>query len=419
MHLLLIVLQWLLLVCSIHAALNENSKGKLCGEEEVGHYGELNGLFYYFYESAHEPRHDPVVFWLSGGPGCSGLVALLFENGPCRVTEATSEAIPNPHSWTKVANVVFIDQPRGTGFSRASTDANAPWHEASAIDTLYSFVQAFFKQYPTFSTQPVFIFGESYAGHYVPDLATEILRRDGNSDSDLSERLQGIGIGNGLISPKAIYSTVLDMALENTYQHQFDLLDEKTIAKLRKYESMCLEAIEECQHNNCTNIESCQSIMGTVLAAVRKQGLNAYDLRARCHDDPFELCYRFENLFVFANSDDTKAALGEAVADKSWEPCNNQLFQEHETQDWFRESEFKIPALLEQGIRVLIYAGDADVMCNWIGQEKWTKGLDWTYQTEFSAQSMTRWGSTGDDGECRSYKNLSFLRVFDSGHVSG
>ena len=389
------------------------SKG-LCGEEEKGNFGSINGPFYYFYESARDPAKDPVVFWLSGGPGCSGFVALLFENGPCKVTELTSDAIPNPYSWTKVANVVFLDQPLGTGFSSLSSDQ--PWHESTAMEDLYAFMVEFFKENPAFSTQPIFIFGESYAGHYVPDLATQILS---HGDSALVNRLKGIGIGNGLISPKAIYSTVLDMALNNSYHTQFDALDADTISTLRSYLPRCLRAIENYQEDSDSSEEDdtklCSTLIGTVLSAVWSEGLNAYDLRARCHDDLFQLCYRFENLYLFANSDKTKAVLGDDVRGKTWEPCNAHVYKEHLSADWYRESDYEIPALLEKGIKVLIYAGDADMMCNWKGQNKWTLNLDWKHKEEFQAQDMKPWGAAG---ECRSFENLSFLRLYNSGHVS-
>lgn len=45
--------------------------------------GELNQdqLFYYFIESQRDPKEDPLMVWLTGGPGCSALSGLLFEIG--------------------------------------------------------------------------------------------------------------------------------------------------------------------------------------------------------------------------------------------------------------------------------------------------------------------------------------------------
>lgn len=74
-------------------------------------------LFYWFEGSRNPtaPEKDPLVVWLTGGPGCSSVLALLVENGPFRVDPKTLDLSLNPDSWTERANVLWIDQPVGTG----------------------------------------------------------------------------------------------------------------------------------------------------------------------------------------------------------------------------------------------------------------------------------------------------------------
>lgn len=38
-------------------------------------------FFYYFFESERDPQFDPLLLWLTGGPGCSGFSAIAFEIG--------------------------------------------------------------------------------------------------------------------------------------------------------------------------------------------------------------------------------------------------------------------------------------------------------------------------------------------------
>ena len=45
--------------------------------------------------------------------------------------------------------------------------------------------------------------------------------------------------------------------------------------------------------------------------------------------------------------------------------------------DWLREYDSAIPAMLDGGIDILIYAGDADFVCNWMGNQAWVEALDW------------------------------------------
>ena len=73
-------------------------------------------LFYWLFKSRGDMTNDPLVFWLTGGPGCSSEIAIFFENGPYHIKDDLSLTI-NSNSWNEHANVVYMDQPLGTGFS--------------------------------------------------------------------------------------------------------------------------------------------------------------------------------------------------------------------------------------------------------------------------------------------------------------
>ena len=90
--------------------------------------GVAGQLHYWLIESEHSPETAPVALWLNGGPGASSLVGLLTENGQVatnvnslNASDPESTAVPklfyNPYSWSQVANVLYLEQPKGVGFS--------------------------------------------------------------------------------------------------------------------------------------------------------------------------------------------------------------------------------------------------------------------------------------------------------------
>ena len=77
-----------------------------------------------------------------------------------------------------------------------------------------------------------------------------------------------------------------------------------------------------------------------------------------------------------------------------------------------------IPSMLAAGMDILIYAGDQDFICNWLGNVKWALALNWTHKAEFNAAATKLVGPAGKElGELRSYANSHFLRVFQAGHM--
>lgn len=131
--------------------------GYLDNEEDDKH------LFYWFFESRNDPKNDPVVLWLNGGPGCSSLTGLFMELGPSSINEK-GEVVYNPSSWNENANVIFLDQPVNVGYSYSSGKVS---NTVAAGKDVYALLTLFFKQFPQYAKQPFHISGESYAGHYI------------------------------------------------------------------------------------------------------------------------------------------------------------------------------------------------------------------------------------------------------------
>ena len=179
----------------------------------------------------------------------------------------------------------------------------------------------------------------------------------------------------------------------------------------------CTALIHECNAGNVVSIEAC---LGAFIVCnyaenipYQLSGYNPYDMRIKCEKLP--LCYDFSNVETFLNREDVKEALG---AKGSWSSCNlvvNKLFMA----DFMTSYHKGIPDLLHDGLEVLIYAGDVDYICNWLGNKKWVKALEWDGQNEFNLAEDKPWNlTTGENmGRIRSYKNFKFLQVYNAGHM--
>jgi len=101
------------------------------------------------YEAQNNPADAPLVIWLTGGPGCSSTLALLSENGPCRVNADGKTTTPNDFSWNNNANVLWLDQPAGVGFSYGTENDD---NEEMIAEDAYYFVQSFLQSHPEYAT---------------------------------------------------------------------------------------------------------------------------------------------------------------------------------------------------------------------------------------------------------------------------
>ncbi|XP_044346121.1 uncharacterized protein [Triticum aestivum] len=101
-------------------------------------------LFYYFMQSERSPAEDPVLLWLTGGPGCSAFSDLVHEIGLSFQTNSYNGGLPElvyrPDSWTKVANVIFLDSPVGAGFSYSATDQGYKSRNTKVVDQIAIFL---------------------------------------------------------------------------------------------------------------------------------------------------------------------------------------------------------------------------------------------------------------------------------------
>ncbi|KAK6160532.1 hypothetical protein DH2020_003913 [Rehmannia glutinosa] len=174
-------------------------------------------LFYWFFEATKHPQNKPVLLWLNGGPGCSSVgYGQSEELGPFFPQKGKPELKFNKNTWNKAANLLFLESPVGVGFSYTNTtsDLNELGDSITALDS-YNFLVSWFRRFPQYKSHNLYIAGESYAGHYVPQLAEVVIDKNKIALDDDYINLKGIMIGNAVLDDETDQKGLIDYAWDH------------------------------------------------------------------------------------------------------------------------------------------------------------------------------------------------------------
>ena len=157
-------------------------------------------------------------------------------------------------------------------------------------------------------------------------------------------------------------------------------------------------------------------------------GVNPYDVRRKCdRSKDGDLCYeQLKWIDVFMNDPKNKAILG-VNPNKEFASCNMEVNRDFTFQgDGMHNSALLLTDLVNDGIRLLVYAGNADLMCNYLGNERWLEQLESQYKSEFAASASSPFTTSSGKvaGEVRSAGgaghragNVTFVNIHEAGHM--
>jgi len=404
---------------------------RICDEDAPQYSGFLsagqgNSYFYWLAESRSAmPSSDPLILWMTGGPGCSSTLAALTENGPCRVKSRSPAGLwdmeQRPESWTEAANVVWVDQPGGVGYSGKPGLAGLVHNETEVGDNMFAFLQSLYGRFPQFLDVPFFIFGESYAGHYVPAVAARILR--GRAEG-VRIPLAGVGIGNGLVSPAAQFFSKPQMAHTGGAGGSLGegVVNESVYSHMLAAMPTCTDDIHKCQESDEKDKLAClyayMYCTLTEMLPVLQSGRNPYDLRKGCPDRGNPLCYNETLETLFMNDPKVQEAFG-VYRHTPWAACNLTVtLQFMLSGDYLRDLRHQVVELLAAGVGVLVYNGDDDFMVDWLGSKLWMEDLQWPHKEEWTTAEDKGFLVDGQKrGVVRTAHGLTFLQIYNAGHL--
>jgi len=396
---------------------------------------QSKNMHYWMVESMGDPSVDPIAFWTNGGPGCSGLLGFMTEQGPFRANADMTLSL-NANTWNKVATMVFIEQPCGVGFSYSDNKDDYKTNDTQAAIDNYDLIQAFFARFPEYRANDLHITSESYGGHYMPMLASKIVEKNAalSPDDETYLNFKGFAVGN----PATTFYSAIPASLDTFWGHQL-------IAK-PTWDAFTTE----CRDKILPNVSRCEILFEAMYFQISKN-LNPYalDYPVCVEDSPAKYGRSQRNWLMrhmlggMHASDSLKRAVG-LEPDESYEPCAEDYMTTYLNQDVVKTAihvnedidwkdcsytlrydqadgrDSMVPyyqnLLNSSDINILVYSGDDDSVCATIGTQSWIWDLG------FEVSARTFWDpyvvSQQTAGYLTKWKDtkLAFLTVHGAGH---
>lgn len=371
-------------------------------------------LFYWFFEAVEDPSSKPLVLWLNGGPGCSSIAyGEAEEIGPFHIKEDGKTLYLNAYSWNQVANILFLDSPVGVGFSYSNTSSDLVNNgdKSTAEDSL-QFLLKWFERFPQYKGRDFYISGESYGGHYVPQLSQAIVRYNLVAKEKLIN-IRGYMVGNALTDDYHDHLGVFQfmwsagLISDHTYRLLNIFCDFQSFIHSSKQCNNILEiASDELGNIDPYSIytPSCPA-NGTMNHQLVKRLLVGHV------SEKYDPCTEKHSV-VYFNLPEVQKALHVDVkhAPSKWETCsdlvnNNWKDSPRSVLDIYRE-------LIPSGLRIWIFSGDTDAVIP-------------VTSTRFSIDALklptvSPWRAWYDDGQVggwtQQYAGLTFVTVRGAGH---
>ncbi|KAF9670700.1 hypothetical protein SADUNF_Sadunf13G0095900 [Salix dunnii] len=395
-------------------------KGPLPFHLETGYVGvdeaEDAQLFYYFIKSQRNSKDDPLLLWLTGGPGCSALGALVLEIGPVNFeVKEYNGSLPtlvlNPYSWTQVSSIIFLDLPVGTGFSYARTPLAVQRSDFKQVSHAEQFLRKWLADHQEFLANPIYIAGDSYSGMIVPAIVQNI--SNGNNDGIKPLiNVKGYILGNPFTDPTFDYNSKIPFAhgmglisdelyesLKKSCAGEYKTIKPSNVDCLRNVEAFhkCISEIDEshvlerkCPSDAPRPIE--------MLGKKRYLNENPQEFLHFIPDLPTIGCRSYISLLLiyWANDDNVRKALHVREGSiKEWKRCD-----------------YKLPYTKE--IKSSI-SGDHDMLAPFLGTQAWIRSLNYSIVDDWHP-----WHLQGQvAGYTRIYsRQLTFATVKGGGHTA-
>nr|POE86358.1 serine carboxypeptidase-like 18 [Quercus suber] len=438
LHLLLLLLLGLVVAIS---ATNSSTivtslpgySGDLPFTLETGYIGvgdnETVQTFYYFIESQRSPTRDPVMLWMTGGPGCSSIAGFMFESGPITFKLGDyNGSLPtlkdNPWAWTQSLNIIYMDGPVGAGFSYSESLDGYYLDDYEFAAQTHEFLRKWLELHPQFLENQIYIGGDSYSGIPIPMIVQNIVIANEAGTLPLIN-LSGYVLGN------PVTDSYTDTNARITYAHRLSLISDALYESAKNSCDSNYVNIDPINYQCVSDVAAIDALTSDINLvqilepycsnAIPKPNEDVESVRRFlskvsspssthwCRSYNHMLCY------VWANEKSVQKALGIRPGTKHfWQYCNTTLA--------YTKSVTNVVSyhrnLTNADMRLLVYSGDHDMSIPHIGTQQWISSLGLTTDESWRVWSV--------DGQTAGYTKklidstftLNYVTVKGAGHFA-
>lgn len=330
------------------------------------------------------------------------MFGLFMENGPFIVT-ANKTLELRKYSWNKSHNLLYIDNPVGTGFSFTDNDKGYATNETDVGRDVHTALVQFFKLFPELQGNDFYVTGESYAGKYVPAVSHAI--KDYNIKAETKINLKGLAIGNGLTDPE-------NQLLYGDYLYQLGLIDANGRDLFHQYEQKGRDLIKQKKFEEAFNLFDTLldgDLIGYPSLFKNLTGFDFYFNYLQTHDTNDS-----DYMSEWIQRADTRRAIH--VGNCTFH-VEDKTVEQHLKADVMQSLAILISDLTKH-YRVLIYNGQLDIIVAYPLTENYLQNLDWTGAEKYKKAERKLW-FVGSElaGYSKTVDNLTEVLVRNAGHM--
>ncbi|KAI0343369.1 alpha/beta-hydrolase [Trametopsis cervina] len=372
--------------------------------------------FFWFFEAQDANSDAPLILSIGGGPGVTALLNPLLGQSHCMLTpNGTTKS--SPYAWTEHFNLVAVDHPVNVGLSFGTPVSNS----RDAAYDVYDFLQKFYTIFPHLRKNSLILSGGSYAGTYIPHIATVIHKGNlaiasvpGHATAHRIN-LESMMLSNPHTDALSHYTWTLQQRCKYT-----DLYNSTVCDSLYERLPFCLDAIQLVYED--PSILDHRVRANTICQTTQLQKLEgrSYDnVNLRCNGTLDDCLPQGVWLSQFINTPKIKQTLG-VPAGLGYSLVNQSVHKAFiDAGDIVQPAHWMYPPLLKAGIRLLHYVGKLDANCPWPGTLSMLNLLRSPVQAAFSNAPDLPW--TGENATVRAVGegagDLTYIFMEDSGHM--